>query len=135
MKTPLQQLTTLIQASNPELLTLGVGQKFNSKYYGIITATIITNHGNGIYSIYGFDEKEGLPRDSYYPRDLELIGKPPTLVDVLKWAKLPFETAEETYFSYGLIRERILELWNLDSIYLRDQSPELINFLININNG
>ena len=73
--------------------------------------------------------------ERYAVKDCVYEGKPPTLVDVLKWTKLPFETAEETYFSYGLIRERTLELWNLNSIYLRDQSPELINFLINLNNS
>jgi len=131
MKTPLQQLTTLIYASNPELLTLGVGCEFHHEKYG---NCICITYQEELNTIAFIDEKEhvlGRCADN----DIEIIGKPPTLVDVLKWAKLPFETAEETYFSYGLIRERLLELWSLNSIYLRDQSTELINFLINLNNG
>jgi len=131
--TPLQQLTTLIYASNPELLTLGVGCEIQNP----VTLQI---YSIGIFvseSYCVLDNKDRLPLtvNNKIVDFYRILGKPPTLVDVLKWAKLPFETAEETYFSYGLIRERLLELWSLNSIYLRDQSTELINFLINLNNG
>lgn len=52
----------------PHLGDLEVGQRFLSKYYGVITATKVTNLGKMFYSIYGFIEKDGSPRDCHYPR-------------------------------------------------------------------
>lgn len=126
--TPLQQLEQKIFDKLPELKQLGVGCEMRFKDNDTFTFTCFSIK-KGYYRFtdqnatsYGWDEND-------LKASFDIIGKPPTLVDVLKWAKLPFKTAEETYFSYGLIRERILELWNLNSIYLRDQDEALINFL------
>lgn len=79
----IQKLTDLIKSNIKELTKIEVGQVFNSKYYGHIVATKVTHLSEGKYSIYGFDIKEGLPRDNYYPRDLDLVGKEPMLNNVL----------------------------------------------------
>lgn len=84
MKT-LKLLIEDIHKELPSLLKIEKGQIFNSQYYGNIVATIITKHSEAVYSIYGFDEKEGLPRDCYYPRDLKLVGKSPCLNDILAY--------------------------------------------------
>lgn len=52
------------------------GVQFLSQYYGVITATNVTHYGNEKYSIYGYDVENGLPRDCYFPRDLEWLGFP-----------------------------------------------------------
>mgnify|MGYP006352122709 CR=1 FL=1 len=130
MKTPLQQLTTLIQASNPELMTLGVGCEMKCKGINELTLTCFAikkelyrfvDQKATAYAWYKIDLKE-----SFEIKSFEIIGKPPTLVDVLKWMKTLSINQEKEVFS-------LLYAWNLNSIYLRDQSPELINFLINLN--
>lgn len=129
-QTPLQQLTAKIYASNPELMTLGVGceiQSDDKKY--IIDDKLVQVMNFGQIQYYDIDIDmfpKFLLSDEY-----DIIGKPPTLVDVLKWLKIKFKNIN-LFISY---RFQLLELWNLNSIYLRDQSPELINFLINLNNG
>ena len=136
MTTPLQQLKANIYQSLPDLMELGVGCEFNSKYYGKITATKITNYGNGVYSIYGFDEKEGLPRDNYYPRDLEILGRPITLPDVLRWMSglEIFKNRVGRRGNLGYIDERaeLLEMWNYLKYTIDDQSDQLIEFLFNL---
>ena len=128
--TPLQQLTTLIQASNPELMTLGVGCEMKCKGINELTLTCFAikkelyrfvDQKATAYAWYKIDLKE-----SFEIKSFEIIGKPPTLVDVLKWMKTLSINQEKEVFS-------LLYAWNLNSIYLRDQSPELINFLINLN--
>lgn len=125
-KTPLQQLTTLIQASNPELMTLGVGCEI--ELYGdkiicrdIFEDEIVYQDDSGMQTcdISYIEDKES---------DSKIIGKPPTLVDVLKWVKSLYTNIPE----YHQQRFKILELWDLNSIYLRDQSSELINFLLEL---
>lgn len=138
MKTPLQQLTTLIQASNPELMTLGVGCEFlhnNEKWLVISCFNELnqTKRERYIAETVDYDESVGYAmknfvKGSSYEKKIEIIGKPPTLVDVLKWLKIKFKNIN-LFISY---RFQLLELWNLNSIYLRDQSTELINFLINL---
>ena len=128
--TPLQQLTTLIQSSNPELMTLGVGCEMKCKGINELTLTCFAikkelyrfvDQKATAYAWYKIDLKE-----SFEIKSFEIIGKPPTLVDVLKWMKTLSINQEKEVFS-------LLYAWNLNSIYLRDQSPELINFLINLN--
>ena len=130
-QTPLQQLTTLIQASNPELMTLGVGCEMKCKGINELTLTCFAikkelyrfvDQKATAYAWYKIDLKE-----SFEIKSFEIIGKPPTLVDVRNWIitlrrQMPIE------YTYN----KLLLDWN-DSIYLRDQSPELINFLINLN--
>ncbi len=50
------------------------GVQFLSEFNGIVTATAVTKHKEGIYSIYGFDKECGLPRDNYFPRNLIWLG-------------------------------------------------------------
>lgn len=121
----------------PQLNNLEVGQRFHSEYYGTITATRITKYGKGVYSIYGFDEKDGSPRDCYYPRDLKMLGKDIMLDNVLSWHSQNgrnkyshFEVSNfEAYFSIYDGEERADILWNLSKRLLKDQSEELIEWL------
>jgi len=137
--TPLQQLTTLIYASNPELLTLGVGCEIQNP----VTLQI---YSIGIFvseSYCVLDNKDRLPLtvNNKIVDFYRILGKPPTLVDVLKWMfsikNKDFDFSLHTYSTEFMIGERNPFgdgfAWNLNSIYLRDQSPELINFLINLN--
>ena len=125
--TPLQQLTTLIQSSNPELMTLGVGCEF--KMYDENYTCIAIIDGSVYYeSDLGIEEAD-VDYIQHNETDCEIIGKPPTLVDVRNWIitlrrQMPIE------YTYN----KLLLDWN-NSIYLRDQEQELINFLINLNNG
>lgn len=121
-----ENLENKIREALPRLSKIEKGQIFHSKYYGNITATKITEYGKGFYSIYGFDELEGLPRDNYYPRDLKLIGHPIKLNDVLQY--LTFLSFPIGSYQY----EEVLKLWFLDSVFLADQSNELKIFLNNL---
>ncbi len=118
----LNELENKIRKAIPELQNIEIGQRFYSEYYGIITATKITPHSKITYSIYGFDEKEGLPRDCYYPRDLTLIGKPIQLNHVLE------------YVQYKDVIFSLLMLWDIKSNLLSDQSVELIKFVNELKN-
>lgn len=121
----------------PYLRKIEVGQRFHSEYYGTITATKITDWGKMVYSIYGFDEKDGNPRDCYYPKDLKLLGKPIMLNDVLKWHSMDgrdkyshFEVSKtEAYFSIYDGEETESIIWDLSKPLLKDQSEELISWL------
>ena len=121
----------------PNLRNIEEGQRFHSDYYGIITATKITNWGKMVYSIYGFDEKTGSPRDCYYPKDLGLAGKNIMLNDVLIWHSSNgrdkyshFEVSKtEAYFCIYDGEEKESIIWDLSKPYLKDQSEDLINFL------
>ena len=131
----MQQLENNIREALPRLSKIEKGQRFLSKYYGVITATQIDDLGNGEYGIYGFDESEGLlPRSNYYPRDLELIGHSIKLNDVLEWCSSKttnfFIENGKAYFSinYGNKNEQLF-YWDLSSVFLADQNEELINFL------
>lgn len=132
----MKELENKIRESLPHLQKIEKSQIFHSKYYGNITATKITEWGKGVCSIYGFCE-EGLPRDNYYPKDLELVGKPIMLNDVLLWHSLNgrdkyshFEVSKgEAYFSIYDGEETESIIWNLNSPYLSEQSEELIKFL------
>ncbi len=73
----------------PSMLWIDKGQIFYSKYYGEIVATLITKHPKNVFTIYGFDKKEGLPRSCNYSingenQDLSLVGLEPKLNHVLK---------------------------------------------------
>lgn len=135
----MKELENKIREALPRLQKIENGQIFYSKYYGNITATQVLHEGGGNYSIYGFCEK-GLPRDSYYPRDLELVGKPITLNDVLIWHSTngrDLYSHFEVGMGQGVFRvydsdESYSIIWNLQSPFLADQSEELINFLNDI---
>jgi hypothetical protein len=124
----------------PYLRNIEIGQRFHSDYYGTITATKITNWGKMVYSIYGFDEKDGSPRDCYYPRDLGLLGKNIMLNDVLKWHSSNgrdkyshFEISKgEAYFSIYDGEETESLVWDLSKPFLKDQSNELLEWLADL---
>lgn len=131
----MQQLENKIREALPRLSKIEKGQRFLSKYYGVITATQIDDLGDGKYSIYGFDELEGLPRSDYYPRDLELIGHPIKLNDVLEYYKnsnfehgvnMMFESEWKNGCHY------IVNNWDFSSVFLADQSNEIKEFLNNL---
>lgn len=126
----MKDLEDKIREALPHLKEVEKGQIFHSKYYENITATKIIEYGKGVYSIYGFCE-EGLPRDNYYPKDLELVGKPIMLNDVLLWLK-GIDTDLHSINKYGIMHDKEWNMmcrWNLNSPYLSEQSEELIKFL------
>lgn len=92
------ELENKIREALPHLQKVEKGQRFFSKYYGIIVATKVDSLGGGNYDIYGFDEMEGLPRSNYYPRELELVGHPIKLNDVLEYIKLKSNFKELFYY-------------------------------------
>lgn len=121
------------------LTRIEVGQVFDSKYYGNIVATKVEKVKNTLYSIYGFDTKDGLPRSFEYRTaflnsDLELVGKEPVFSDVLFW----FNGQRYTYGSIDVdgfniiihlnFCKKVIK-WDLSKCYLKDQSIELIEFL------
>lgn len=137
--TPLQQLTDKIYASNPELKKLGVGCEIDFPL-----AKKIGDSDNGIYTIVGKDTvyrnitfKKGEAKLGFFTDIVQdydgctIIGKPPTLVDVLKW----FIESENSVEKIINFQTYLLRLWNLNSIYLRDQEEALINFFNNLDNG
>lgn len=138
----LKELTDLIRSEIKELTAIEVGQIFNSKIYGNIVATRIEQHTANTYSIYGFDVKEGLPRNNYYPRDLELVGKEIMLNNVLYWHSLNgrnkyshFDVSYgEGYFMIYDGKKNGSLLWDFSKPYLKDQSEELIKFLCDLAN-
>lgn len=95
----MKTLENKIREALPRLQKIEKGQRFMSSYYGVITATKITDWYNGIYSIYGYDEIEGLSRDCYYPKELELLGHPIKLNDVLEYIKIK-STFKELFYYY-----------------------------------
>lgn len=126
----MKELEVKIREAFPYLQEINVGQKFESLYYGVITATKITDWDKGVFSIYGYDEG-GSPRDCYYPLDLQLIGKPIMLHDVISYVKMKegeiYDSTDENLISfyYGLK----VAFWDLSSVYLTDQNKKVINFL------
>lgn len=130
----MKELEIKIREALPHLKELVKGQRFMSKYYGIITATKITDWGKGAYSIYGFDELEGLPRDCYYPRDLELLGFPIMLNDVISYVKMN-EGEVRDVTDDGLIafyKDLRVAYWDLSSVYFSEQCDSLVEFLDNL---
>jgi hypothetical protein len=127
----IQKLTDIIKLNIKELTEIKVGQVFNSKYYGDIVATKVTYLSEGKYSIYGFDIKEGLPRDNYYPRDLDLVGKEPMLNNVLYFfiESLYSTSKEDKHLS---VLDMILSEWDYSKMYLKDQSEATINYLFDL---
>ena len=127
--TPLQQLTAKIYASNPELMTLGVGCEVKFKESDIVTITCF-----GVKNeYYRFINQNGTTYawcENNIKESFEIIGKPPTLVDVRNYYKKVTKVETKAKFKNDVYD--IFMDWN-NSIYLRDQSPELINFLINLN--
>lgn len=129
----MKDLENKIRGILPRLQEIVKGQQFYSPYYGIITATKVTRYGNGKYGIYGFDEKEGLPRDNYYPRDLELRGFPIKLNDVLEFLNICFTTDNSASNTVKLfnssenskLKKVVIDNWHLSSVFLEDQSEEL----------
>lgn len=121
-------LENKIREALPRLQKIEKGQRFLSKYYGVITATCIYNSDGNKFEIYGFDEMEGLSRRGNYPRDLELVGHPIKLNDVLEYIHFLDKNKTSQYFiteSY----DDILPNWDLSSVFLADQSNELKEFL------
>lgn len=122
----MKELENKIREVIPRLQKIEKGQKFSSKYYGTIVATKVTQHTQNSYSIYGFDEMEGLPRDNYYPIDLELLGHPIKLNDVLEWLckskNYSCNMQNGNFYIFGYV-------WDLSSVFLANQSEELIKFL------
>lgn len=130
----MKELENKIREALPRLQKIEKGQRFLSKYYGIITATKVDNLGGDKYDIYGFDEMEGLPRSNYYPRDLELIGHPIKLNDILEYIKIKdtpiYNTTEINTIAFGVFPK--IQYWDLSSVFLADQSEELKEFLNNL---
>jgi len=133
----MKELENKIREVLPRLQEVKRGQRFLSPYYGIITATNITDHGNNKYSVYGFDEDQGLPRDNYYPKDLELLGFEIKLNDVLEFLNIFFITDESASNVVKLfngsekakIKKTLIDNWDLSSILLRDQSNSIKDLL------
>ncbi len=128
-----EKLKTEIQKAIPNLMKIEEGQIFNSEHYGDIIATKITSHTKKSFSVYGFDIKEGLPRDNYYPRDLKLIGKEPMLNDVLEWIKIKLNSDDDLKLKYHFMY-KILETWDTSSPYLKDQDILIMNTLFSLYN-
>ena len=126
--TPLQQLTEKIYIKLPELKQLGVGCEIQSDDETFIIddkLVKVMNHGQIQY--YDIDiDLEMFPKfllaDEY-----DIIGKPPTLVDVRNWI------LTQPHHKY-LTLMKVIADWN-NSIYLRDQDEVLINFLNDLDNG
>ena len=116
----------------PYLRKIEIGQRFHSEYYGTITATKITDWGKMVYSIYGFDEKDGNPRDCYFPKDLKLLGKAIMLNDVLEYFKTSNYDGKVNMMSeHKAINgiNFIVKNWDLSKPLLKNQSEELISWL------
>ena len=116
----------------PYLRKIEIGQRFHSEYYGTITATKITDWGKMVYSIYGFDEKDGNPRDCYFPKDLKLLGKAIMLNDVLEYFKTSnYDGKVNMMLEHEAINgiNFIVKNWDLSKPLLKNQSEELISWL------
>ncbi len=136
-------LAEKIQTAIPSLLAIEVGQIFNSQYYGNIVATKINRHSYNVYSIYGFDETEGMPRDNYYPKDLKLVGREPQLNDVLAYIWNNSKVSDKIRITMSdnilsissiLLFQYIIE-WDLSFSSLKMQKDETIERLLLLSNG
>ena len=130
----LEELTREIREKLPRLMELEKGQKIvflvadvpNSIYTGDIeiigeTATLLTN---GDLDVGGYKYNIG--------KHFEIIGKEPMLNDILQWFKESdmedgINKMYEIYWNKTSVH--ILQLWNFEKPYLKDQSHELIKFL------
>jgi hypothetical protein len=124
------------------LTRIEVGQVFDSKFYGNIVATSVEKCHKDFYRIYGFDVKQGLPRSceyrtDYFTSDLDIVGKEPTLSDVLFWFNgLKYKYAHfevDEFCIYDSDEPTEFIKWDLTKCYLKDQSEELIEFLNDLN--
>jgi hypothetical protein len=123
----LDKLKEAIYKALPRLTKIKVGQRFHSNFYGEIIATRIDRYSDNKCAVYGFDVKQGLPRDNYYPRDLTLLGQEPQLNDVLEWIN-----KEPKANILVIIRFCDTFKWDLSKPLLKDQSQELIDYLTSL---
>ncbi|QIY92221.1 hypothetical protein [Chryseobacterium gallinarum] len=132
----LEELTREIREKLPRLKELTNGTIIRSKmedWRNFITV-------DAYYEI-GYSDEYGLcSADAYHvnidgytynAKSFEVIGKDPMLNDVMEWlqvkSQLDFELADKRYLTHFLAFK--LSEWDLSKPYLKDQSPELINFL------
>lgn len=116
-----------IYSENPHLLNIERGQRFLSKYYGVITATNITHYTQDIIDVYGFNSKSCLPRNerSY---NLEVIGKEITLENILVWL------SQKDHYSVSMDRGKFYIFglsWEFGK-HINEQSQELIDHLLSL---
>lgn len=110
----LNELENKIRKAIPELMELGVGTKFID--YNNCNAQTLYNHLGTLY-YFTESDNEVFTISEYFKESIvsDIIGKPIQLNHVL-----------ELYINY---HEYIIELWNLKSNLLSDQSEELIKFI------
>lgn len=133
MEENIKLIADYIYGIKPELLNIEVGQKFFSSFYGEIVATRIHKFQGGLYDIYGYSISDGLPRQNYYPRDVKLVGKDITFIDIiylLKTCKYKYAHFEgNVLVIYDGEDPESIE-WNLNSIYLKDQDAQMIDYIL-----
>ena len=131
--TPLQQLTQKIYTALPDLKELGVGCVFirNTEQWRVIGG-FTENNGSGRnrFIIETVDKENyttsGFINTSFFAKQIEIIGKPITLTDVLRYVRKLMLVA------YKAVIVKIVELWNLSENLLENQSIELVEFLNNL---
>lgn len=138
----LEELTREIRERLPRLMELSDGQRI---------LALINDHSNDIYEgaveIIGvgaiIKENREIEIGGYsylIDEDYKVFGKDPMLNDVLEWLSLKSDTVDYygfdsagnyLWFNHALNKfsTNPTVKWNLSKPYLKDQSPELINFL------
>jgi len=138
----LEELTREIREKLPRLKELSEGQRL---------LTIISDEPNDIYE--GAFETIGIGAELLENRNIEIggyeyeieksfeiVGKDPMLNDVLEWLSIKNDTVDYygfdsagnyLWFNHALNKfsTNPTVKWDLTKPYLKDQSPELINFL------
>lgn len=135
MEENIKVIAEYIYGIKPALLNIEVGQKFFSSFYGEIIATRIGNFKDGFFDIYGYSASDGLPRQIYYPRDGKLVGKDITFIDIiylLKTCKYKYAHFEGNMLVIYDGEDPETMDWNLNSIYLKDQDVQMIDYILGI---
>jgi len=133
MEEILKKIEKTVRTSLPHLMELEKYQVFNSKIYGDIVATQkpLKTKDVDLYSVYGFDVKEGLPRSCFYYEknkiyndDLTLVGKDIYFTDILYY----FKTVKNQDL-YINIFTGLINLWDYKKPELKYQPENVIEFI------
>lgn len=130
--TNLELLTAKIRKQVPRLMEITKGFLIKSKYYGVAE---LIYYDDEYYNYVFVDAKYQFR--SCNEKDIEIIGHEPMLNDVLFWLK-GVSTDIQSINIYGLFHDNNFIgvgnkiQWDLSKPYLKDQSKELIDYLLNL---
>lgn len=120
-----EQLKTVIQKANPEIMELKFGCGIERRYGPYPRGKIIGEDNGTFYVLYDGINQE--IETLYNIQESEILGRPIRLADVIYWQM--FKTGANAHSGN---RDKIIAKWNFLDDNLDHQSEETKQFLINL---